>query len=381
MPDFDVIVIGGGIAGVSIGCELSSDRSVCLLEMESTLAFHTTGRSAATFLETYGGPEIRCLTTGSRAFLENPPENFETKLLTPRPLLQFAKVGRGHVIEDLHRDVRPLVPDAELLSAKEVERLYPIARPGYAECGMLEPGAMEIDVHGLHQGYVRGMRLNNAEIHKSAKVNEIKWTGDAWRVTTFDGVVRTAGVVVNAAGAWGDVVAEQAGVRPSGLIPMLRTIFMVKSPDGPATIDLPIFGDVDGSFYVKPEGHQFLCSPADETPCPPSDATADPIEIARALDEIDSATTLGAKSVKSSWGGLRTFVPDRNFVVGLDPDVEGFMWFVGQGGYGIQTGPASARLGSALVRGEQVPQDLIDRGLDIARLAPQRPGMSEHAGH
>lgn len=328
MSEHDVLVVGGGIAGVSIGYELSSDRSVCLLESESTLAFHTTGRSAATFLETYGGPEIRCLTTGSRAFLENPPDCVEAQLLTPRPLLMFAKAGRGEVIEELHRDVQALVPDAQLLSEAEVRAHHPFIRPGYVDNALLEVGAMEIDVMALHQGYARGMRTNGAEVHRSAGVVEMSRIGDTWHVRTADGSVHTARVIVNAAGAWGDVVAGMAGVKPSGLMPLLRTIFMVNSPDPDATTDLPIFGDVDGSFYFKPEGPQFLCSPADETPDVPRNATPDPMEIARALDEINEASTIEARSVTSSWGGLRTFVPDRNFVVGLDPEVEGFMWFV-----------------------------------------------------
>ncbi|MBO9523107.1 MAG: FAD-binding oxidoreductase [Nocardioidaceae bacterium] len=381
MSHYDVIVIGGGIAGVSIGFELSKDRTVCLLEMESTLAFHTTGRSAATFLETYGGPEIRALTTGSRSFLENPPEFFEAALLSPRPLLQFAKQGRGSVIEQLHADVLPLVPDAELLDPAQVAELFPVVAPDYVERGMYEPGAMEIDVAGLHQGYVRGLRANKGEIVKSARVVGLTRGPEHWVVETADGERRTANDVVDAAGAWGDVVAELAGAKPSGLMPLRRTIFMVNSPQGAGTKDLPIFGDIDQSFYVKPEGAQFLCSPADETLCPPSDAKSDELEIARAIDEINAATTLDVRSVTTSWAGLRSFVPDRNFVVGPDPEVPGFHWFIGQGGYGIQTAPATAQAGAALVRGEAFPADLVARGLDPDRLAPHRPGMSVAADH
>lgn len=378
---FDVVVIGGGIAGVSIAYELSSDRSVCLLEMESSLAFHTTGRSAATFLETYGGPEIRALTTGSRAFLESPPDHFEPILMTPRPLLQYATIGSGQVIEDLHRDVLPLVPDAELVDPSRIQELFPLMRPEHAERGMYEPGAMELDVHAIHQGYSRGARRNDTEIVKSAKVVSLTSADGIWTVTTADGVTRQAPVVVNAAGAWADVVADAAGVRTIGLMPLLRSIFMVSSPGGTATKDLPILGDIDGSYYVKPEGEQFLCSPADETPSEPKDASPDPLEIARAIDEINKATTIGARSVSSSWGGLRSFVPDRNFVVGEDPEAPGFFWFAGQGGYGIQTSPATALLGAALIRGEGAPTDLTARGLDLARLAPHRTGMSTPAGH
>lgn len=381
MSHYDVMVIGGGIAGVSIGFELSKTGTVCLLEMESTLAYHTTGRSAATFLETYGGPEIRALTTGSRHFLENLPEFFEAEVLSPRPLLQFAKQGRGSVIEQLHADVLPLVPDAELLAPEEVAKLFPLVQPGYVERGMYEPGAMEIDVAGLHQGYVRGLRANKGEIVKDAQVVGLTREGDLWEVKTADGETRSAAAVIDAAGAWGDVVAELAGAKPVGLMPLRRTIFMVNSPEGAGTKDLPIFGDIDQGFYVKPEGAQFLCSPADETPCPPSDAKADQLEIARAIDEINAATTINARSVTTAWAGLRSFVPDRNFVVGPDPDVPGFHWFIGQGGYGIQTAPAAAMAGAALVRGEELPADLVSRGLEAAKLAPHRPGMSVAAEH
>ena len=381
MSHYDVVVIGGGIAGVSIGFELSKTATVCLLEMESTLAFHTTGRSAATFLETYGGPEIRALTTGSRHFLENLPDFFENEVLSPRPLLQVAKHGRGPVLEQLHADVLPLVPEAQLLTPDEVAGLFPLVRPGYVERGMYEPGAMEIDVAGLHQGYVRGLRANKGEIVKQAKVVEMSRAGDTWSVTTSDGVRRSATAVINAAGAWGDVVAQLAGATPVGLMPLRRTIFMVNSPEGAGTKDLPLFGDMDQTFYVKPEGTQFLCSPADETLCPPSDVKADDLEIARAIDEINASTTINARSVTTAWAGLRSFVPDRNFVVGPDPDVPGFHWFVGQGGYGIQTAPATAVAGAALVRGEDLPHGLKARGLDVAKLAPGRQGMSVAAGH
>lgn len=382
LEHFDAIVIGGGIAGVSIAGELSKDRRVCILEMESTLAFHTTGRSAATFLETYGGPQIRALTTGSRDFLSSPPSEFEQVLMTPRPLLQFAKLGHESDIEDLHRDVVSLVPDAELVDEDGIHEIFPMIRPGYSQRGMYEPGAMELDVAALHAGYVKTARKHEAVIVKSAKVESIVVQENGqWIVSSSDGQQRQAPLVVNAAGAWADEIAAIAGVRKIGLQPMLRSIFMVNSPNGAATRNLPILGDINQAFYVKPEGDQFLCSPADETPSEPKDAKPDPMEIARAIDEINDATLIAPRSVNSSWGGLRNFVPDRNFVVGEDSEAPGFFWFAGQGGYGIQTAPANARFGAALARGEAAPADLIARGLDPAALAPHRPGMSHAAAH
>lgn len=373
---YDVIVIGGGIAGVSLAYELAGERRVGLFERESTLAFHTTGRSAATFLATPGGPEIRALTAASRDFFEHPPEFFESALTSPRPMLMFAKPGRGAVTEQLHRDVLPLVPSTELLTAEEVEARVPIARPGYVENGIYDPTARELDVHALHQGYVRGLRARGGEIRKNAAVTALTRDHDQWHVTLADGTTATAAIVVNAAGAWADQVADHAGVRQAGLIPMRRTIFMVKAPEQLNTTDLPIFGDLDQSFYLKPEGLQFLCSPAEETPTPPVDASADPLEIARALDEINQATTLAARNVTTSWAGLRTFAPDRNFVIGFDAEVQNFFWFAGQGGFGIQTAPAAARLGAALLNGDNAPADITARGLTPAHLAPNRPALA-----
>jgi D-arginine dehydrogenase len=368
----DVIVIGGGIAGVSVAYELSRTARVTVLEMESTLAYHTTGRSAATFLETYGGEQVRALTTSSRAFLESPPDFFEQVLMTPHPMLEVAVAGRGHVVEELHASVLPLVPDAQLLDGEQCRELLPLLRPEVAERGMYEPRAMALDVAAIHQGYVRGARLNDAVIVRDARVATLVRGADVWTVTTADGAIHQAPKLVNAAGAWADVVATAAGVRPVGLTPLRRTIFMVASPFGEDSRGWPNCVEVDKAFYLNPEGAQFLCSPADETPCPPSDAKPDEMEIARAIDAINAATTVGVRSVSSSWAGLRTFAPDRNFVIGEDSGDSGFFWLAGQGGYGIQTAPALARVTAALVLGEPLPEDTVARGLDVTRLSPRR---------
>lgn len=370
----DVIVIGGGIAGVSIAYELSKSVRVSVLEMEPTLAYHTTGRSAALFLETYGGEQVRALTTGSRAFFEEPPEGFEPVLMTPRPLLQFARIGRGDRVERMHASVLPLVSDAELLDGAQCCAAFPLLRPEVAERGIYEPRAMALDVAAIHQGYVRGALRNAAAVFRDAAVVSLERRGQLWTVTTADAGTHRAPIVVDAAGAWADTVAIAAGVGRVGLTPLRRTIFMVRSPLGQAGRGLPNCSDVDQAFYANPEGAQFLCSPADETPSPPCDARADEVEIARAIEAINATTTIGVRSVTSSWAGLRTFAPDRNPVIGMEPGVPGFFWLAGQGGYGIQTAPAAARLGAALVLGGGVPADLATRGLDVTRLAPRRDG-------
>ncbi|MCW2742872.1 MAG: Sarcosine oxidase beta subunit [Blastococcus sp.] len=381
MKSYDLLVIGGGMAGVSIGYEMASDRSVGLLEMESTLAFHTTGRSAATFLESYGGPYIRGLTVASRAFLENPPDTFESKPLSPLPLLWLAPEGRGDLLRAMHDEVSQLVRDVRLVQPDEAYEMHPLLRRGYLELAMLEPGAMEIDVHAVHAGYVRGLRQRKGDIRTSVKIVEIGRRAGVWTLRDSQGEEYQAPVVVNAAGAWVDDLAALARVTPIGIMPLRRTIFMLGAPDGLDTSRLPLAGDIDGTFYMKPEGPQLLCSPADEVLQPPSDARPDEVEIARAVDAIQDATTLTSRHVRTSWAGLRNFTPDRVPVVGFDPAADGFFWFAGQGGYGIQTAPAMARTGASLIRGADVPEDVAARGVTAAAIAPDRPGLSILATH
>jgi D-arginine dehydrogenase len=381
----DVIVIGGGIGGVSLGYELASDRRVTLLEREKTLAFHTTGRSAALFLETYGNSTIRALTTASREFLMNPPEHFRSELLAPRPLLQIAAVGRGDALEAMYADVSRLTPDAQLVSPTDAREFFPPLRPELIDCALYEPHSMEVDVHALHQGFVRGLSDRGGRVHTGAGVTQLRRIDGLWHVHTTDGSVHTAPLVVDAAGAWADVVGALAGADPIGLVPMRRSVFMVAAPDDLDTANLATLSDMDEKFYIKPEGRsgargttmgnaQLLCSPADETPTEPSDARPDELEIARAFDDIAEATTLTGRHLRSSWAGLRSFVPDRTPVVGFDTKLEGFFWCAGQGGYGIQTCAALARVGATIVRGEPLPADVIARGLDEADLSPSRLG-------
>jgi D-arginine dehydrogenase len=359
---YDVIVVGGGMAGVSIGYELAADRRVLVLDMEATLAFHTTGRSAAMFLESYGGPAIRALTTASRVFLE------DGEFLSPLPLLHIGLPGRGSAIRQLYEDVHVLVPDAALLSPAEAAAMQPLLRPDAIELAFFEPGAMEIDVHALHQFYARGLRSRGGAVSVSARVSSAVRRNGMWTVADR----WQAPVLIDAAGAWADEVARSLGASPVGLRALRRTAFIVDAPPGAGK---PMIADIDDAFYLKPDAGRWLCSPADETPQPPGDAKPDELEIARALDAINDVTTLGARHVRASWAGLRTFVADRAPVVGYDPSVEGLFWFAGQGGYGIQMAPALARTGAALLRGEPVPADVTDRGLVASALTPSRPGL------
>lgn len=372
MNSYDVLVVGGGIAGVSIGHELAADRSVGLLEMEETLAFHTTGRSVATFLESYGGRTIRLLTTASRAFMEDPPLGFGRPLLKPLPLVWVAPHGGLDDLQAMSAAVSEFVPDLKLMSAHEVAEQTKVIRRDWVAGGMLEPGASEIDVAALHGGYAGGLRARGGRIHTSAGLVDAHRSGKRWTVTDRSGNTYTAEVLVNAAGSWCDLVATAAGARPVGIHPLRRTVFTIGSPPGIDLATIPLVADIDGTFYFKPEGPQILCSPADEVPSSPCDARAEEVDIAKAIDVINAATTLDIRHVRSSWAGLRNFVADRSPVAGFDDEVEGFFWFVGQGGYGIQISPALAEAGASLVRTGRLPRSLTGRGLEADALDRRR---------
>ena len=379
METYDAIVIGGGMAGVSIAYELQGDRRVALLERESQLAFHTTGRSAATFLETYGGTQIRALTTGSRAFFENPTAPVEHSPLTSLGLVWIATEPNIARIHQMYDEMSPLVREVRVLTPSEACELNPILNEGYLALALFEPGAMEIDVHLLHQGFVRGFADRGGVVRTDAWITGAVRSEDfdvdhVWTLTDATGNKYRAPLVINAAGSWVDVVAATFGARSVGIAPLRRSIFMVPSPRGSDTAALPMAADVENTFYVKPDGEQYLCSPAEEVLQSPSDPRPDELRIAQAMEAIDAATHIAPRHVRSSWAGLRNFAPDRVPVIGFDPRLQGFFWFAGQGGYGIQTAPASARLGAALVRGEGAPTDLLDRGLDTRALSPARFG-------
>jgi D-arginine dehydrogenase len=366
----DAVVIGGGIAGVSVAYELvARGMRVVLVEQEPQLAHHTTGRSAAVFLESYGPPEVRALSRASRPLYATAPDRLGTDLLlTPRASLWLAPADQqGHLATMLAE-----LPGLKSIGVDEALAVCPVLRPDAFVAAALESDAAAIDVLGLHQGYVRSGRALGLLVDHSWPVSAITpRAGGGFTVSAAGGTVLETGAVVVAAGAWSDRVAALAGARPVGLEPKRRTIAVCRTavelaPDG------PLVGDCDHGYYWKPEGPNVLCSPADETPSDPCDARPEELDVALGLERVNATTRLALRSVVTAWAGLRTFAPDRVPVAGADPHVPGLWWSAGQGGYGIQTAPAQAALLAALIAGDPMPEGCRAAGVTTASLSPAR---------
>ena len=366
--DFDIVVIGAGMAGASISAHLSASARVCLLEMEDQPGHHSTGRSAAVFSENYGNAAIRALTRASRSFFEAPPAGFtDTPLLQRRQVLQIASSP-----EDL-QICEEAIPAAErdVLTVSAAVALCPILRPEALIGAILQRRPADIEVHALHHGYLRQMRAMGGLLRLAAGARGVSRAGGLWSVETSGGTCR-APVIVNAAGAWAGQVAAMAGAANVGLQPLKRTACLVDPPPSSDIALWPMLKDAREQFYLKPDAGKLLLSPCDETLAPPGDAQADELDVAIAVDRVEQATTLRVRRVSHRWAGLRSFVADRSPVVGFDPVQPGFFWFAALGGYGIQTAPALSRLAAALLTRTPLDPDLAVVDLDPQSLSPGR---------
>jgi len=368
---FDAIVIGAGIAGAAAAAELSATHRVLVLERESQPGYHSTGRSAAIFSETYGNAVIRALSRASRRFMTAPPEGFaETELTRPRGFLHIARPDQRDRLDAFMRN-QDVAQATRLLSPDEARRLCPILREDYLAAAAHEFDGADIDVHAVHQGFLRQLRHSGGQLATDAEVLAIRHADGLWHVKTPAGEA-TAPVLANAAGAWVDKIATLAGVTPIGLVPCRRTALLVSVPDGMAIEAWPAVIDADEEFYFKPDAGLLMLSPADETPVEPCDIQPEELDIAHAVDRVQRATVLDIRSVRRKWAGLRSFVPDRSPVIGFDESAPGFFWIAGQGGYGIQTAPAAGRLVASQVRGDELPPELAELGFDAAQVSPNR---------
>lgn len=368
---FDIAVIGAGIAGASMAAELAGQQRVVLLEAESQPGYHTTGRSAALFSETYGPPVIRALSRASTPFFDAPPTGFAAyPLLSSRGVLIVAREDQLPQLNAMEAELSRH-GNIRRVAAEEVRATAPLLRASYAAAGLLEHGARDIDVHGLHHGYLRRFRTNGGELRTGSEVLSIEHFAGEWTIQTRRGTLK-AGIVVNAAGAWADEVAAMASARKIGIVPKRRTAVTVAAPVGREPASWPMVVDVDEQFYLKPEAGRLLISPADETPSLPCDAQPEELDIAICLNRIETAFDLRVERVERKWAGLRSFVGDKTPVAGFDAEVADFFWLAGQGGYGIQTAPALARTAAALALGLPIPADIAGEGVTEAVLAPNR---------
>lgn len=366
----DFVVIGGGIAGVAAAANLAPHGEVTLLEMESSLAFHTTGRSAALFTINYGGPGSRPLSHASQSFFNAPPEgSTDGPLLHDRGNLWVAKPDQMDHLDEIAREGVASGAGSQTVSPQEAVALAPMLRMETLGGGIYEPSAKDIDVAGLHQAFVRILRRQDGQIETTSPATSIAPMGTGWRVTTPKSKI-DCGAVINAAGAWGDRVAEMAGVQPIGLRAMRRTAFMV--PGSAEISGAPMVANVDHDYYFRPDGVQLLCSLAEEIPDEPSDVRPRMEDVALAIERINEVTNLSIRTVNSQWTGLRTFAPDRDFVIGEEPDAPGFFWLVGQGGTGIMTSPAYGSLIASLVTGSELAPELRSAEVDPEVTSPNR---------
>jgi len=343
----DVIIIGGGIAGISAGAQLSQYCDVTILEKERTTGYHATGRSAAAFAPAYGNEVVRNLTSASESFYRSPPDGFtEVTLLKPRDGVFIASHDQQHSLANMLSHSSHL----DELSADELVQRVPIIDSAQIYGGALDCTGGDLDVDAIVQGFLRQFRSNKGKLACNAEMQHITRQHGHWHLTTPEAEY-TAPIIVNAAGAWADEVAMMAGISPVSMTPFRRSALLVDAPPEIDITDWPLVIDVDENFYFKPEAGQLLISPADETPIGPCDAYTDEMDLAIAIDRVQKISQLEVSKINHSWAGLRTFASDKTFVLGYEPGQEGFFWLAGQGGYGVQSAPALADITCHLICG------------------------------
>lgn len=363
----DAVVIGGGIAGTAVAAELARERRVTLLEMEPALAQHTTGRSAAVWIAGYGGPTVDPFSLASREWYRSRAEGQAGHaLLTPRGMLVVAeRPADARILED------HIAAGATRVDADDAVAHFPALRPRIVHDAVWDGTVTDIDVMAALQAFRRMLGARGGTVLLSAAVTAIERSGRSWGIITTQGTI-VSELVVDAAGAWSDEVAALAGLPPIGLQPMRRTMCTFEAPAGTDGQRWPMLQDAAERFYVKPEGPGFMASPEDETPHEPGDPRPRMEDVAAALEQVRRFTFLEARSIRSSWAGLRTFAPDRGLVLGPDPAAEGFAWCAGGGGFGIMTAPAAAQSVVSLLDHGVLPAAVSAAGGEARHILPDR---------
>lgn len=372
---WDVIVVGAGMAGASVGWQLAqAGRQVLVLERESQPGYHTTGRSAALFEEHYGPLQVQALTRASRAFYEQPPAGFtDYPILHPRGVMYVGTAAQKALIDAAYAEAVKHSPDAQRLDGDALRALVPVLNDSIVD-GFVDDGARDIDVHALHQGFLRGMRQAGGQLWCNAEVSALALDGArrTWTVTLADGRTAQTRTLVNAAGAWADHIGELAGARAMGLVPARRSAFTFPVPEGLDATHWPAVISADESFYFKPDAGQLLGSPANADATYPHDVQPEEEDIATGIWNIEQATTLSIRRPSHTWAGLRSFVADGEMVIGWDSHVPEFFWVAAQGGYGIQSAAGYSLLARNLLLAEPVDERLLRQGVQTELLAPAR---------
>ena len=374
MEVFDIIIIGAGIAGASVAAQVSDQARVLLLEKEERPGYHATGRSAAAYIPSYGSDNaaLRLLTAASRDFLKEPPHSFQVpSIMRQRGLLTLYPTGSEANLNLDWQVLRQRFSGITRVETDFIRQQIPAVRDEYASAGLYESDVYDLDVHALHEGYLRTLKAQGGKLITRVTVDQIISSGNGWQVNTSTASY-SAPLLVNAAGAWADDVAALAGVSCVGLVPKRRTAILVEPPQGCDVAEWPLVMSSTGSFYFKPDAGLLLVSPADEHATVPCDTQPEELDIAYAVDFAEQALDLRVKQVKHSWAGLRSFVEDSTPVIGFAPNANGFFWLAGQGGHGIQTAPATARLAASLLLAQGLPDDLQHLGFDPAWVSPTR---------
>ncbi|NLJ51704.1 MAG: FAD-binding oxidoreductase [Alcaligenaceae bacterium] len=372
---YDVVIVGGGMAGISAAYRLAPHRSVLILEQESQPAYHTSGRSAAMYMETYGTEQIQALTRAGRQFFDKAvSSNFsDTDILTPRGCIYVAAPEDKERLHELYAELQSNSPDnVQLIDKNKVMQLVPFMRPERVEGAIYEEHAEDIDVHTLLLSFLSGARSHGAEFRASTSLESAERIDGVWHIRTNQGDTIQAYTLVNAAGAWVDTVAERSGVKAIGFVPCRRSAFTF---DAPAEVDLNSLVLVVGimeNYYFKPDAGQLLGSPANADPTEAHDVVAEELDIATGIYHIEENTTLKIPRPNHTWAGLRTFAPDNDLVIGEDPEAEGFFWLAGQGGYGIQSAPGVSELVACLILDKPLSDTLKNEGVKPEVISPAR---------
>jgi D-arginine dehydrogenase len=370
MSSADIVVIGGGIAGLSAAAALSRHANVLVLEAEEQIGFHSSGRSATMIHYALGDRLVRALTLASRPFFDAPPDGFSDVPLGYRmPVLVHAREEERGALDALAADIA-LFAELEQLDAQGVHELCPLLKDD-AVRGIADRNGMRLDPHALLQGNLRQLRRQGGQLRTGARIAAVGLANGAWTVTSEQGERFSSPILVNAAGAWADVIATLAGVQPLGLQPKLRTIITFDAPAGTRLEGLPFAKTVGDELYFAPESGRLFASPMDEVPSDPCDAQPDEYEVALAAQRMEERTTVKVERIHSRWAGLRSFTPDRHPAVGFASDAEGFFWLAGQGGFGLQTSPAMAAIAESLLTGSAWPvPEVSPESLSPGRFSP-----------